>query len=305
MSDTSPVWALLLAGTLVGPSSVFAQTQDVALALKPASKWHVSYDKDGCRLARVFGEDDSPTSLILAKFYPGDAFRLTVGGRAFRPYMKADRAYVQFGPTEARQDVNYFAGELGNSVPAMIFRGTLNVAGPTAEQEQLLKQSTWNSPFRVPPIATERKAAVTYLSISRSVGKAIRLETGPLKAPLAALDKCVDNLLTTWGIDVARHATLSRIVAPRESPGNWVTDNDYPTGPLMRGQQGVVNFRLSVDSSGAVTACNIQQSTRPAEFDEAVCKALTRRAKFHPALDAQGNTMASYYPGTFVFMMDR
>lgn len=219
--------------------------------------------------------------------------------------MKADKAYVQFGPTEARQDVNYFAGELGNNVPAMIFRGTVNVAGPTTEQEQLLKQSTWNSPFRLPPIAAERKAAVTYLSISRSVGKAIRLETGSLRAPLTALDKCVDNLLTTWGIDVARHATLSRIVAPRESPGNWVTDNDYPTGPLMRGQQGVVNFRLSVDSSGAVTACNIQQSTRPAEFDEAVCKALTRRAKFHPALDAQGNTLASYYPGTFVFMMNR
>ena len=142
MSDTSPVWALLLAATLVGPSSAFAQSPDAAVSFQPLSKWHVSYDKDGCRLARVFGTADDPVSLILTKFYPGDPFRLTVGGRAFRSYMKADKAYVQFGPNEARQDVNYFAGELGNNVPAMIFRGTINVAGPTAEQEQLLKQST-------------------------------------------------------------------------------------------------------------------------------------------------------------------
>ena len=124
-----------------------------------------------------------------------------------------------------------------------------------------------------------------------------------MKAPFAALDKCMDELLVRWGVDVARHTTLFRRVVPVESPANWLKNSDYPESARFKGAQGIVNFRLSIDDVGKATACHIQQSTRPPEFDTAVCKALMRRARFKPALDKDEKPLASYYRGTVVFSM--
>ena len=288
-----------IACAIVTPTAALGQS-DAPLIFAAASKWHVSYDKDGCRLARAFGSADAPVSTIFSRYSPGDGFQLAISGAPFKRFMNVNKAYLQFGPTEAKQDHEYMAGELGKGVPALIFRG-LRLAPATPEEKKRLERAAWNEPFEPLPLTPERKAAVTYLEVSRSTGKVIRLATGPMKAPLAALDKCIEDLMTTWGIDVARHARLSRKVMPAASPATWVTNSDYPADQQMRGEQGIVNFRLSVDEKGAVSACHIQQSTRPAKFDEIVCRALTRRAKFHPALDAQGNALASYYPGRFIF----
>src|SRR5690606_10243530 len=97
-----------------------------------------------------------------------------------------------------------------------------------------------------------------------------------------------DQLLGEWGLDVARHKSLSARAQPITSPASWMTNDDYPRHLAERGVRGIVNFRLMIDADGGVTACHIQQSTRPAEFDEAACKGLMLRAKFKPALDADG-----------------
>jgi TonB family protein len=64
-----------------------------------------------------------------------------------------------------------------------------------------------------------------------------------------------------------------------------------------------VHFRLSVDARGKVSDCHIQRSTRPEGFDEAVCEVLMHRARFKPALDAEGKPMASYYINTVRFII--
>jgi outer membrane biosynthesis protein TonB len=71
---------------------------------------------------------------------------------------------------------------------------------------------------------------------------------------------------------------------------------------LNAGQGAIVNFRLLVDAAGSVTGCFIQQTTRLKEFDDAVCKSISRRAKFDPALDKDGKPILSYYNNTVRFM---
>ena len=70
---------------------------------------------------------------------------------------------------------------------------------------------------------------------------------------------------------------------------------------LRDGYEGIVNFRLLVDQAGKPTDCEVQRSTRPKEFDDAVCRAAMRRAEFEPALDAQGKPVPSYWIATVNF----
>jgi hypothetical protein len=112
---------------------------------------------------------------------------------------------------------------------------------------------------------------------------------------MESLDKCIDELLTHWGIDVEKHKNLKRSPVPAQNPGRWIYSSDYPMDMLQIGQPALVEFRLSVSEDGKPTACHIQATTRPKEFDDAVCKSLLRRAAFEPALDSEGKPIASYW----------
>jgi TonB family protein len=82
---------------------------------------------------------------------------------------------------------------------------------------------------------------------------------------------------------------------PSGNPGNWVTTNDYPTRALANGDMGTTSFRLEVSAQGDVTSCTISQSSGHADLDAATCKAVARRAKFEPAVDYDGQPVASMY----------
>ncbi|MBX9643580.1 MAG: energy transducer TonB [Novosphingobium sp.] len=75
---------------------------------------------------------------------------------------------------------------------------------------------------------------------------------------------------------------------PWGSPGNWVTNNDYPNSALRANQQGVVGFKVTVGTDGTVSACDISSSSGVASLDETTCWLLVRRARFRPATDANG-----------------
>lgn len=145
------------------------------------------------------------------------------------------------------------------------------------------------------PISAEREAAVRYLLIGKPLRIPVLLETGSLKKPFATLAECADAMVGSWGVDAEKHKSLSRTVQPSNYPGDWLDTADYPSKMLEARQPALVNFRLIVGKDGVATACHIQSTTRPKEFDDTVCKAVMRRARFEPALDAEGQPILSYY----------
>lgn len=81
-------------------------------------------------------------------------------------------------------------------------------------------------------------------------------------------------------------------------PGEWVTANDYPTSDLRLGNQGATGFRLTIGTDGQVRSCTITRSSGFRGLDEATCRNLTRRARFKPATDGEGNPVAGEYAST-------
>ena len=71
---------------------------------------------------------------------------------------------------------------------------------------------------------------------------------------------------------------------PRGRPQSWVTNDDYPSRALRNEEQGTTGVRLSIGTDGRVTGCDVTSSSGSTELDDAVCRLLTRRARFEPAI---------------------
>lgn len=82
---------------------------------------------------------------------------------------------------------------------------------------------------------------------------------------------------------------------PKGNPANWATTNDYPTRALREERQGVTGFRVSVGPDGRVTSCSVTSSSGSPDLDEATCSNVTRRARFSPATDGEGNPTTDSY----------
>jgi Gram-negative bacterial TonB protein C-terminal len=297
---TSKLLAAIAVVAAAGPS--FAQAAKEPLSLKPSSAWHVDYADDRCRLARQFGEGEEQVFAFFDRYGPTEYFRLTVAGKPVKTSAEKAEVSVQFGPSEAEQKILFFNGKLGKQ-PALIFAGSMRIAPATASEFAAATKSDDDDWIDFAPISEARQKAIRYLTVGKPLRRAVTLETGSMRAPLVALDKCIDNLMTTWGIDTEKHKTLTRKTQPQQSPGKWVVSSDYPLNMLASGQPAIVEFRLSVGADGVPSACYIQSTTRPKEFDDAVCKSVMRRARFDPALDAEGKPLASYYRNTVRFQI--
>lgn len=270
-----------------------AAAEPKVVMLEPSGPWSVHYADDFCRLSRSFGEGEQQIFMIMDRFGPGASFRLILAGQPMESRASDGTAYIRFGSALPQQKIDYFSGDVGETVPAWVFgRSTRIRPYPTPMPADGLSDGR---------ITADEEASVTAVHIGRPLRHAITLDTGSMKGAFAALRRCTDELLSHWGIDVARHRTLLRGAIPIGAPGDWLVSSDYPQHMLAKSQPGMVQFRLIVGEDGQPTACHIQQSTKPDGFDDAVCKALMRRARFEPALDGEGKPMTSAYINEVVF----
>ena len=82
---------------------------------------------------------------------------------------------------------------------------------------------------------------------------------------------------------------------PKGNPGNWATTNDYPSRALREEREGTTGFRVTVSPDGRVSGCTITSSSGHSDLDEATCSNVTRRARFTPATDGEGNPTTGSY----------
>lgn len=302
----------------VTPGIVSADDEDKPLVLEPTSQWHMEYADDSCRLLRMFGEGEDQTVFFIERYEPGDSFFMLVAAEELRGpsatigltrqsvRRRVDPVF-RFGPHGYEHDDTSQEGTFGE-LPAAMVNGMRLVASPDADAEDEEDafdpvEDAQDTDIFGQDVSAAQEAAISWLEFKQGSSQPIRLALGSMGAPMAAMRKCTDELLTHWGIDLEAHRGLTRAVAPKSDPGEWIRTGDYPSHLMFQGEQGLVQFRLSVGADGAPTQCHIQTSTRPKGFDKAVCDALMRRARFEPALDADGQPIASYYRGGVRFQI--
>lgn len=273
------------------------------LHLAPSSPWNVHYADDSCRIGRAFGEGEQRIIFNAARYSDGDDLRLSFYGKSLKKSYDGE-VHLRFHPHDHVKKLKFYPAIGDNDLPALVLISSVRLYDTEDDEQRRVDVSrTGDYSYRFPAVTPEQEAAITGWELSGRFLPHVFLETGSMRHVMAKLRECTDQLLGEWGLDVARYKGMSALPQPVTNPASWMTTYDYPSDLAERGVRGIVNFRLMIDAEGGVTACHIQQSTRPAEFDEAACKGLMRRAKFKPALDADGQPMPSFYRNTVHFMM--
>lgn len=285
-----------LAGAALVSSAALAEDAGPPV-LAPTSQWNISYDEDSCRLLRMFGTGDDRTVFYIERYEPGDKFFMVVAGNGINKRSSIPTT-VRFGPSGKTIDDNRTYGDLGDFGPAILINeaslAELGDSESAAEAEFDQQALATDTDIFGQVLGPDQERAVSWLEVKSGTKKPFRLALGPMDKPMEAMRKCTADLVTNWGFDLAALRGMSRAPVPVNSPGAWLTAKDYPGTALGRGQQGIVQVRLAVGTDGSPQSCHIQKSTRPVEFDEAVCRGLMKRARFHPALGADGEPMPSF-----------
>ena len=73
--------------------------------------------------------------------------------------------------------------------------------------------------------------------------------------------------------------------------------DDYPMEAIRREEQGTVAYRLTISRRGRVTGCEVISSSGSAALDSQTCRILTKRARFEPARNTDGERVAGNYSG--------
>ena len=71
-----------------------------------------------------------------------------------------------------------------------------------------------------------------------------------------------------------------------------MTSDDYPARAIRNEEQGTTIVRVDVSPEGVATGCWVLRSSGSDTLDQAACRMIQRRARFHPALDRKGRAVA-------------
>lgn len=260
-----------------------------ALAAKPVEslphigKWVANFDDNACHLVGQFGSGADAVTLHMTRFAPTDSFDLKFYGERFKSNAASTDGGVAFQPDAKIVNETVMLGKL-DKLPLALF-GRERFDGWRSRTETEVG----------PPISPEFEAAVTSFDVQLGSNRRFRLLTGSMARPMATMRTCMNGLVKHWGYDPEEQAKLQREPTPLSRPETWVTTDDYPDKELSQGRSGIVQFRLDVDASGKVERCNILSSTRSDYFQSATCSGLTKRARFAPAISAEGKPVKSFY----------
>lgn len=282
----------ILAFALLPISARPALADDDPQMLQPSSDWILDYADDSCALQRTFGEGEDTVFMEMRAFGAGNGFQFRLYGEGLST--RRSVTHFRYHPDaegweiENAQLLDFPDGRKG--VQFMV-----GLIPPPAADETDSRTETddwWR----------ERSEQVTGLTVGGSLEEPVSLHFVSLGAPFEALDACVDELRTHWGIDVEAHRNLTRAAQP-VNQRFWYNRvaQLYPRYMLQRGVNAALRVRVIVGTNGRVEECAVQAGISNDVFDEQACDAITRHGRFEPALDANGDPIRSVWGTTVIY----
>ena len=253
---------------LILASNAPAKPTPAAKLLVPSGKWAVEYAKEMCVLNRKFGSGADEMLLAIKPAPNSDQARIMVLRKASRSNSRTGTATVRYSD---------------GSIPsyAMASSGWANGMSLTA--------------IDVPRTSLAPLVAGGKIAIRFGLGLNHEFAPTAMAAAMQALAKCERDLLKGWGMTEAAQDAIATM--PKVDYTKLFTSRDYPSKLVEKGIQGSVGALLTIDATGAVSACRAIESSRTVELDELTCAIFLKRARYGPAIDKTGKAVPalSYY----------
>lgn len=266
---------------------------DEVVALAPGSQWSMDWAQNKCRLVRFFGAEDNRHLLVIEQFWPGETFTLAMAGPAFAKADVDAPTGLRYSAAQKPFDGYLHRGEM-EGFGTTLFYATVGLAAPP------LKAPPPSTPVtRFPEVDTALAAKTEFVALTQK-GKEVRFQTGSLAPAFKLLNQCTQDLVRFWGIDIERHRTATRMPVFVNEKRMSADILSFIPFDKMGEERGIVRLRVLVSEAGAVEDCVLLEAPNIAFLQPPICKWI-RKAKFEPALDAQGAPMRSFYATTITY----
>ena len=283
--------------------------------LLPSSDWMLDFADERCSLIREFADGEDTIRLQIDSYGPSPGYRVMIAGDLVAGSDAAPIREFRVGyspDTGERPTMTMFLGKFGDDNAVSYGPGFLPNQ-PFAEWAPGQPQQAAASPGPDWP-GSEFQRSVRYMTVAFGDAVPFRLDTGSMAAPFVAMHQCVDNLMTSWGIDPAAHRTRSRVPMLVDLPEGYKRvrvnlEDDHP-GYTERRYQGIARaqsrelaspvpsagfvlpVRVMIDATGRSTACVVQIATADERLRRSVCERFA--GPYQPALDAEGRPIPSF-----------
>lgn len=244
-----------------------ALAQDGTLQAKPVTQWHAALEDGLCHLARTFSTGDAEIQFILRRRAPRYQFELN---------MVADNL------------------ERRNNTPLTQYG---------VDKEPLrhgysyrLKDGDWEGFAANLPADYFDSPVQQSLIVKDAFEKDVALDLQNIGGALAVMDQCLDEVLRSWGLDPEEQRAVSRMVNLPERSEEILRHATFQTDRVReRLGQDSLYFVTMVDEEGRATSCFIEGAANDTSDGQAACRAIERSVRFEPALDTDGNPIASFF----------
>lgn len=250
-------------------SAVFFESPTVSAPLEPIGSWNLDYGDAACIAARQFGSAAAPTTFAIVPSINGDYYEIIVN----LPYP---------GPSAAEEvsgSVNFGTHGIATSVLHYGDRGA---------RKEVYK-------YVVTAKDMETGRAATSVTLRKGAGSPFVFALTDMSALLDGLKSCTIDLQNYWNMGPSRAGRLSRSARPLTDVRTLFTGRDYPSEAMVRGQEGTAQYLLMIDEQGSVVGCDLERRSGIPVLDAMGCAVMQERAKFAPALDAQGKAARDIY----------
>jgi TonB family protein len=236
-----------------------------AAPLQPTSNWDLDYGDAQCTAGRTFGSAGNSVVLGIVPSLDSQSYKLIVSvERAGPRFAQEAEGSVSWGTETVRARVLHF-GKTG------------------------LKLSAYQAPL--PAADVERMRQATTIELRSGGGENFQFAVSGMSALMDALHKCSADLRQYWNTGPAVVQSMKK--GPAGDIEDAFVSGFYPPESLVKGQHGTVQFELMIDEKGTVAGCDVHRPTGIAEVDADACDILHAKAKFSPALDANGKPVRS------------
>jgi TonB family protein len=235
--------------------------------------WILDFGETTCSAVRIYGTDADPVTLAFRPSPNGPIVRLAIARKGRIGDAHHFPVTVALGPTPLKTTGLRFA---------------------TRDNKSNLVWINIERPLLDGLAATGR----ITLSGGREIEETLALPG--IREVLRRLDDCNTELRQYWNAGEFA-AALAKPPEPVRPAHTWVSDADYPAQAQAEGASGALRFSVLIDETGKVRDCLVEETSGIATLDAQACIAVTRSARFRPALDAAGKPARSSWGTRFVY----
>lgn len=232
---------------------------------QPVDKWVVDYGDTLCTAARGYGTAEDPIRIAFRPSPNGNVVRLVVARQGWVPSAVHFPVTTSITPQQAKTTALRFASNDKKSNIIWINFDRAALEGLGTAREIAIKGRNLDERFALPGIA----------------------------AVLKALDRCNEDLRAVWNVTEAKASLLTKHAASLKPLPSYFSADDYPSQAQREEAGGATRVMMMIDETGKLKDCMVEETSGIATLDAMTCGVLLQRAKFSPALDANGKPTRS------------